>query len=112
DRTRVPLPAGRRADFADLATDRGRLYGLVRNGDAIVELVPDAARFREGRAWSYAATAAHFRYAGQRFGLGEGLAFDADHVYVIFDSNGASRIDVPGDRRPMLFVFRWPHPRG
>jgi hypothetical protein len=109
-RTIVPLPAGRSADFADLAVDGGHLYGLVRNGDAIVELRPAGSRFLEARAWSYAAVAARYRYVDQRFGLGEGLAIDGQHLYVIFDNNGASRVDRPGDRRPMLLVFRWRRP--
>lgn len=107
DRTVVPLPAGRHPDFADLATDDGRLYALVRNGDAVVELVPAGDRFVEGRAWSYATAAARYRYVDQRYGLGEGLTIAGDRLYVIFDNNGAGRVAAPGDRRPMMFVFRW-----
>jgi hypothetical protein len=108
DRTRVSLPAGRHPDFADLATEGGRLYALVRNGDAVAELLPSGARFVEGHGWSYAAVAARHRYVGEHFGLGEGLAIQGEHLYLIFDNNGAERAEAPGDRRPMLFVFRWP----
>ena len=48
DRTGVSLPAGRRLDFSDLTVDGGRLFGLVRNGDAVVELAPAGDGLRRG----------------------------------------------------------------
>jgi hypothetical protein len=108
DRTTVPLPAGRVPDFADLATAQGRLFGLVRNGDAVVELAPAGARFVEARWWSFASIAAEHRYRGQQFGLGEGLAIAGQQVYVILDNNGAARVDAPADHRPRLFVLHFP----
>jgi len=108
ERSRVPLPAGRRPDFADLAVDGGRLYALVRNADAIVELVPAGERFEEGRWWSFAEAVAAHPYQDQRFGMAEGLAMDEHHLYVVLDNNGSPRRRPPEDRRAMLFVFRKP----
>jgi uncharacterized protein YjiK len=108
DATIIPLPPGRQPDFADLAVHGGRLFALVRNADAIVELVPDGAGFREGRWWSFGSAVAAHRYSDERFGMAEGLAIDDERVYVILDNNGSPRATAPEDRRPLLFVFRRP----
>jgi hypothetical protein len=106
----VPLPRGRRPDFSDLTVDRGRLYALVRNADAIVELLPAGDRFVEGRWWSFAEAVAAYPYQDRRFGMAEGLAMDAEHVYVVLDNNGTPRVGASLDRRAMLFVFARPAP--
>jgi uncharacterized protein YjiK len=107
DRTRLPPAPGRPPDFADLTVDRGKLYALARNSDAVVELAAGGDSFSERRWWSFAAATAH-RYTDTRFGMAEGLALDATHVYVILDNNGAPRATAPTDHRPLLFIFQRP----
>src|SRR5581483_5240016 len=77
DETRLRLPPARVPDFADLCAEGGRLFALARNA--------------EGPAWSFAETSAAYPYHDRRYGLGEGLALDRDHVYVVLDNNGDAR---------------------
>jgi hypothetical protein len=110
--TRLWLPRGRGPDFADLTVYAGRLFALVRNAEAIVELAPAGERFEERRWWSFAAAVGAYPYDDQRFGMAEGLAIDDRRVYVVLDNNGSSRRGSPGDRRAMLFVFARPPEMG
>lgn len=103
-----PVPFGRQPDLADLAVAGGRLYGIARNEDALVALVPGPDGFALGRRWSFARAVADHPYADRRFGMAEGLAIDDRHVYVILDNNAVPRAEAPGDRRALLFVFRRP----
>jgi hypothetical protein len=107
DRTRLPPTPGRFPDFADVTADGGKLYALARNSDAVVELAAEGDTFVERRWWSFAAATAG-RYTDTRFGMAEGLALDATHVYVILDNNGAPRATAPSDHRPLLFIFQRP----
>jgi uncharacterized protein YjiK len=104
----VPLAPGRPPDFADLAVDGGHLLALVRNADALVVLRPAGERFEEAGWWSFAAAVAAYPYQDRRFGMAEGLALDADHVYVVLDNNAIARQGAPEDRRALLFVFARP----
>ncbi len=105
-----PAPLSRPNDFADVTVDGGRVFALVRNSHLVVELHERAGVWEEGRAWSYARTEndARFAYTDRKFGLGEGLALDARHVYVVLDNNGTARAPERSDHRPLLFVFRRP----
>ena len=49
-----------------------------------------------------------YRYGDRRFGMAEGLAMDAAHIYVVLDNNGNAREHDATDTRPMLFVFHRP----
>jgi hypothetical protein len=105
-----PAPRSRPNDFTDLAVDGARVFALARNSHLVLELRKRAGVWLEGSAWSYAGTEndPRFSYTDARFGLGEGLALDAEHVYVALDNNGTARGSDSSDHRPLLFVFRRP----
>jgi hypothetical protein len=104
------ISPGRPPDFADLAVDRGNVYALMRNGHLVVRLEPRADAWVEAQAVSYAAAEndAHFIYADDEFGLGEGLALTSDRIFVVLDNNSQTRESAPEDARPLLFMFRRP----
>jgi uncharacterized protein YjiK len=105
-----PIPAGRQSDFSDLTTTGGDVYVLERNSHLVVRLERTAERWEEREAWSYARTEndARFSYRDSRYGVGEGLAIDRDHVYIVTDNNRLPRTADADDRRPQLFVFARP----
>ena len=109
-----PAPLGRPNDFADLSVAGGHLFALVRNAHLVVRLEKVGDRFHEAEVWSYARTENDpaFAYRDRTFGLGEGLAVDDTHVYVVLDNNGQGRVRDRDDRRPLLFVFRRPRAGG
>lgn len=109
-RTGHPSAAGRSLDFADLSVAAdGGVYALERNLHLVTHLELGARGYTEREAWSYAKTEDDPRYAyeDREFGLAEGLALDATHVYVVFDNNNDRRRGTR-DTRPLLFVFQRP----
>jgi hypothetical protein len=113
DKTRLTLPSGRRRpDFADLAEDQGKLWALCANSDAVAQLKWNGSEYAEGESWSYAHVTEDpkYKYAGLRMGLARGLAMDGQSVYVALDNKGVGRQADPGDKRPLLLVFK--RPRG
>jgi hypothetical protein len=108
--TRLPLPAGRNSDIADLHREGDQIYALARNAEAIVALVRDEKGWSEGKAWSFAQTVRDPRHAylAQKYGQAEGLTMDAGQVYLVIDNNRSGRIADPKDRRATLFVFQRP----
>jgi hypothetical protein len=107
---RCPAPRGRPDDFADLSLSGDQLFVLERNAQLVVRLSRSNGRWTEASAWSYAETEndPRFAYEGSAFGLGEGLALDAEHVYIVLDNNNQRRAGTRDDRRAQLFVFRRP----
>ena len=104
---------GRKPDFADLAVWRGRVFALVRNLSLVCELVRDPSSkkgWREGAAFSYVQTEndPRYVYTDTKYGLGEGLALDDEHLYLVFDNNDDALASAPTDRRARLFVFANP----
>src|ERR1041384_6789800 len=110
--SRCPPIPGRDADFADLTVWRARVFALARNAHVVMHLEPGPAGWTEGGAWSYALTenAPRFAYRDRAFGVAEGLAIDDEHVFIVCYNNRDERDTQPGDRRPLLFVFRNPGP--
>jgi hypothetical protein len=108
--SKYPVPAGRNADFADLASADGDIYALERSSHLIVRLERTENRWEEREAWSYARTEndPRFAYGDSRYGVAEGLAIDRDHVFLVTDNNRLARAGDPNDRRPQLFVFTRP----
>jgi uncharacterized protein YjiK len=111
--SRCPARSPRPNDWADLSVWQGRVFALARNSHLVVEMRLQAGAWQETNAWSYARTEndPRFVYEDRRFGLGEGLAVDDEHVYVALDNNRTARLAAPNDRRPLLFVFRRPGSR-
>jgi hypothetical protein len=107
-------PDGRNPDFADLTTFAGSVYALERNSHLIVRIERAANHWLEREAWSYARTEndPRFLYVNHGYGLGEGVAIDASHVFLVLDNNLDRRASDPGDRRPLLFVFKRPSAPG
>lgn len=105
-----PARLNRPEDIADLSVADGELYALERNAHLVVRLTRVDGRFREAESWSYARTEndARYRYSDRAFGLGEGLALDQEHVYIVLDNNGQSRESAKEDHRALLFVFKRP----
>jgi uncharacterized protein YjiK len=108
--SRCPAGAARGNDFSDLAILAGDVYALARNAHLVVRLERAANRWLERGAWSYALTENDPRYAyrDRTFGIAEGLALDADRVFLVTDNNQQARAQDSADRRAQLFVFRRP----
>jgi hypothetical protein len=107
--THLPVPGGRNVDFADLFGWHGRMFALARNQHLVVELVRESdGAWREGEAWSFAATecAAAYRFEEETFGLTEGLAIDDHTITIVIDNGNTPRLGRKNDTRPWLFAFR------
>lgn len=102
-----PAPHDRPNDFADLSVEGERTFALARNAHLVLELGRRGRSWQEIAASSYARTEndGRFAYDDRRFGLAEGLSFDAAHIYVALDNNGDARAADSSDRRPLLFIF-------
>lgn len=96
--------------YSDLSWHRDRLYVLCREGRAILRVDPatraveaeyDFASIELNPEWRY-------RTRVPLAGLMEGLAVDAQHIWLVTDNNDAPRVQDPQDRRPTL--FRCPNP--
>lgn len=110
DYTALPLREKRVPDFSDLYYEDGRLFGLARNAEAVVELSIERDSVFEKTCWSFQQAVSHdsLKYGEMRFGLAEGLAMDSAYVYVVYDTNGETRNFSRGDKRPMFFIFERP----
>jgi hypothetical protein len=112
DKSKVPLPAGRRKpDFSDLFEDKGQLWALSANADAIVQLKWNGSEYAEGEYWTFGHVSGDpkYRYGGLKTGLARGLAMDGQSIYVVLDNKGVGRQGDPNDKRPLLLVFKRPH---
>lgn len=105
-----PPEPPREQDLTDLWFEKGRIYGLQRNTETICLIERNGPVAVEKTLWSFSQTAARLahKYRSVVFGQAEGLAMDETRVYVILDTNGASRLEDPSDRRPLLFIFERP----
>ncbi len=112
----IAPPHGRSADLTGLAVDGNRVLGLYRAAHAIVELMDletEAPWERLVATFATSERASSWAYRDQRYGLAEGLALSADHIWIVLDNNGDGRVAHEQDRRPTLFAFeRPPHLRG
>jgi hypothetical protein len=97
-------------DFSDLYFDSGRLYALLRGNEAIAQLREEGQRLNIEELWSFRRTLNDpaYRYRDSTFGMAEGLSMDKDHVYLVVDNNGESRVADPDDTRPLFYIFRRP----
>jgi hypothetical protein len=90
--------------YTDLCWFDGLLYALLRDSGYVLQIDP---RLKKVLAeYSYADLESrpevvyHNRYPT---GTMEGLAVDADYIWLVTDNNGESRVRFPGDTRPTLF---------
>ncbi len=112
EKTKIALPAGRRKpDFSDLAEDKGQIWALDANSDAICQVKWNGQDYIEGEHWSFGHVSndSKYRYGGLRMGLARGLAMDGQSIYIAIDNKGVARAGDPADKRPLLLVFKRPH---
>lgn len=105
------LPLLRMPDFTGLDEYDGTVYVLFRNADLVTTLERKGNEMVEGnRAWSFRATVTDSRFAYQdsQFGMGEGIAVDAQHIYIVLDNNAIARKVSISDKRPALLIFQRP----
>ncbi|MDZ4861246.1 MAG: esterase-like activity of phytase family protein [Candidatus Hydrogenedentes bacterium] len=95
-------------DFTDLWVTGGAIYVLERNAEiiSIIERTEKSVTVAPWRSFRRTVDREDLRYADQRFGMAEGLAFDDASVYIILDNNGASRKSNLADVRPLLLIFQ------
>jgi hypothetical protein len=111
DKSKVPLPAGRRKpDFSDLAEEKGQLWALSANADAVMQLKWNGHDYVEGEYWTFGHVSndAKYRYTGLKMGLARGLALDGQAIYIVLDNKGVGRQSDVNDKRPLLLVFKRP----
>lgn len=109
--TTLSLPSPPRfPDLADLLVDRGRVFGISRNTELLVELGQENGAWREIRGWSFRHTVyrADLRYLAGTFGMVEGLAFSPSRIYLCADNNRSGRAGARDDRRGLLYIFKRP----
>jgi hypothetical protein len=111
DKSKVPLGTGRRKpDFSDLAQEKGQLWALSANADAISHLKWNGKDYAEAEYWTFGHVSndAKHRYQGLKMGLARGLAMDGQRIFVVLDNKGVGRQSDPADKRPLLLVFKRP----
>ncbi|MDB5104217.1 MAG: hypothetical protein JWP91_1906 [Fibrobacteres bacterium] len=111
DKSKMPLTAGRRKpDFSDLAEEKGQLWALSANADAICLLKWNGHEYAEGEYWTFGHVSndAKYRYQGLKMGLARGLAMDGQAIYIVLDNKGVGRQSDINDKRPLLLVFKRP----
>ena len=93
---------GKKEDLSDLAYDGKYLYTLERNAYAVCKrTIPD---FKVVVCFSYASIERGevYRYHDAKFGMAEGLAVDANFIYIVLDNNGLHKASSPEDARSIL----------
>ena len=101
-------------DFSDLATFEGSVFALERNAHVVVRLTRGPGGWSEAERWSFRRTENDpaLAYDDATFARAEGLAIDAQRVYVVLDNNQDPRERDPNDKRALLLVFMRPVPGG
>jgi hypothetical protein len=104
----IPPKPGRTDDFSGLAVYGNTLYSLERNASAVC--ARNIEDLKPIQCWSYAHVeeATDFRYQDNTYGLGEGIVFTDQYLFIVLDNNGDARLADAEDRRAQLFVFEKP----
>jgi uncharacterized protein YjiK len=110
DETIVPLKEPRKSSFTGLFWEGDHLFALDRSTEALYKLRYDGEGAEETDVWTYGEiiNRDELKYESMKWGLGEGLCLDKDHVYVIVDNNGVARAGNPEDKRPLLLIMKRP----
>ena len=93
-------------DFAGADYFEGKLYLLVRNDHAILEL--DGKDLTVLRRFSIEDRSKKLYSSPGIFGMAEGIAIHKGSLYVIFDNNDFERTDAPGKYNAALLEFEIP----
>lgn len=109
DTTDLAMPDGVSPDFTGLTWRDGNLFVLERNGYAITRLDGPGPYATDG-TWSFRESVYRpdLQYVDMTYGMAEGLAIDAEYIYIIVDNNGDPRRADPSNHRPLLLVFERP----
>lgn len=95
--------------YSDLSWREGRLWVLCRESWCVLEVDPGThktlAQYNYGRIEKSRQNAYRSFFP---FGITEGLAVDAQNIWLVTDNNGTGRVAAPSDTRPTL--WRCPRP--
>jgi hypothetical protein len=93
-------------DFAGADYFEDKLYLLVRNDYAILEL--DGKNLTVLRRFSFENRSKKLYSSPGIFGMAEGIAIHKGRFFVIFDNNDFERVDAPGKYNAALLEFEIP----
>lgn len=95
--------------YTDLSWFSGHLYVLMREARVVLQVDPKTERaVAEFDISSLETTPEHAYHRLYPTGIMEGLAVDANHIWVVTDNNGYGRLKEPGDKRATLFRCKRP----
>jgi len=95
--------------YTDLSWFGGHLYVLMREARAVLQVDPKTERVvAEFDLASLETAPEHAYHRLYPTGIMEGLAVDAENIWVVTDNNGYGRLKDSADKRPTLFKCRRP----
>ena len=95
--------------YTDLCWFDGELWVLCRESRCVLRVDPEKRRVLAQFDYLELETARENAYSHPYpYGFVEGLAVDADNIWLVVDNNGFPRVADPKDRRPTL--WRCPRP--
>jgi hypothetical protein len=90
--------------YTDLSWFDGHLYVLMREARAVLQVDPKTERVvAEFDIWALENAPEHAYHRLYPTGIMEGLAVDAQNIWVVTDNNGYGRLKDSADKRPTLF---------
>jgi hypothetical protein len=97
--------------YTDLSWHGGHLYVLMREARAVLQVDPKTEQVvAEFDIWALENSPEHAYHRLYPTGIMEGLAVDAENIWVVTDNNGFGRLKDSTDRRPTLFRCKRPKP--
>lgn len=101
--TPIGLPA-RDVHYSDLSWFEGELWVLCRESRCVLRVNPTTQKVLAQFDYLELETSAENAYSHPYpYGFTEGLAVDANNIWLIVDNNGFPRVADPKDRRPTLW---------
>ena len=95
--------------YTDLSWFDGHLYVLMREARAVLQVDPKTERVvAEFDIWALENAPEHAYHRLYPTGIMEGLAVDAQSIWVVTDNNGYGRLKDSADKRPTLFQCNRP----
>lgn len=95
-------------DATGLWVEQDELWCLSRNGESIIRFDTNDHTLPILGIFSFQHHAIQLTFSDNTFGTAEGLAADADHIYVVFDNNDLTAKNDPTDLRPRIAIFHRP----
>lgn len=94
------------ADYTGMASVNGQLLVLERNAWRVCLMELPVFKAKRCADFGKALVEAGIGYdTGKSFGIAEGLAADADNLWIVLDHGKAARTGDPDDQRPLLLQF-------